>query len=232
MPSFEQLPPMLQEGLADRAAHGRGFNCHPELMIHGFLSSHSLSLGRSWVSCWQLKPAAQTLSSYLSFRALPASSFSCWCWQLLHHAVSHGLSAALSLLTLLPLLLLWNAGDYLCSISECTSSVSATDTNFSTHLCGSPDSALSLHMWGWVDLPQLASPSPFHISPRCELVLGKGRSRHQGKRKLILISEDHNTLFIKPRGAQAFVLIQTWDFLGSSCFCHFSDRRCWIGGGF
>lgn len=35
--------------------HG-GFNCHPELMIHRFLSFHSLFLGRFWMSCWQLKP--------------------------------------------------------------------------------------------------------------------------------------------------------------------------------
>lgn len=57
-----------------------------------------------WMSCWQVKPAAQTLSSYLSFRALPAASFSCWWWQLHQHTTSHRLTAVLSLLTLL---LLW-----------------------------------------------------------------------------------------------------------------------------
>lgn len=33
-----------------------GFNCHPELMIHRFLSFYSLFLRGSWMSCWQLKP--------------------------------------------------------------------------------------------------------------------------------------------------------------------------------
>lgn len=179
MPSFEQLPPMLQEGLADSSSWRGGFNCHPELMIHRFLSSHSLFLGRSWMSCWQLKPTAQTPSSYLSFKTLPAASFSRWCWQLQHHAVSHRLAAVVALLTLLPL---WGFVKRLCLFVQhlcmyLLSFVSATDTNFSIHLCGFPDSALSLHRWSWEDLPQPAFLSPFHISVVHELVLGKGRNR-------------------------------------------------------
>lgn len=42
-----------------------GFNCHPELMIHRFVSFWSLCLGRSWMSCWQLKPNSSNAELFI-----------------------------------------------------------------------------------------------------------------------------------------------------------------------
>lgn len=179
MPSFEQLPPVLQEGLADRAAHG------VEVLIAiqswwfigfplpiPFPLADPGCLADNWSQ--QLKPWALICPSDPSqpppFLVDVDSSTTTGSQQCCHFSLS-SLSEVL-----------WNACDYLCSTSECISFVSATDTNFSILLCGFPDSALLLHVWSWENPPQLAFPclSTFlHTCNKCWVKGGTG-SKEKG----------------------------------------------------
>lgn len=145
-----------------------GFNCHPELMIHRFLSFHSLFLGESWMSCWQLKPNSSNSELFIC----PSKSSSLLLFPLMltapllpcvpqAHNTGDTYHSSISKVS-------WNASAFLCAASlECifplflplTVNIASISTAFLTFCLVSP----YVNMGGPTTT---CVSSPFHASPR------------------------------------------------------------------